>query len=273
MKRNPPCPRCGGHTNRNGLLKIKKEKSQKYLCVDCKTYFSTFTNTIFFEKEYPSQVVGMAVEFKVQVGLSLRQTSQVLDNFFEETPSLGTLSLWTNQLKDVELPKVEFSNVWHVDEMFIKHQKRLKTGGNETWFTYLWVVSDEKQNLIALHHSDKRNTVNAKLVLEKAKEKAGFAPRILVSDKFSAYPRAVASVFPDALHAQAHFEPECFVWQKEAWLLTNNTAESLNSRLRYRLKAIRGLNKARNFLQGLELIWNVRFVQSLARALLQTINA
>ncbi len=271
MKRNPPCPLCGGHTNRNGLLKIKKEKAKKYVCTECGVYFSTFTGTIFFEKAFPSQLVAFAVELKVQVGLSLRQVQHVLGNFFEEVPSLGTLSLWTNQLREVKLPRVQFDNVWHVDEVFIKHQTRLAEGGNKTWFTYLWVVSDSKQRLLALHHSDKRDLNAAKAALQKARETASFVPRVVVSDQYCVYPKAIRTVLKGALHVQAHFEAKNFFWQGQAWSLSNNKAESLNSRLRYRLKAIRGLNKARNFLEGLELTWNTRFFASLARALLQSI--
>ncbi len=273
MKRNPPCPRCGGHATRYGLLKINKEKSQKYLCTECFSYFSTFTNTIFFEKEFPSNLVALAVELKVQIGISLRQVQQVLKHFFHTQPSLATLSLWTNQLQNVELPKVDFDNVWHVDEMFIKHQKRLANGGNHTWFTYLWVVSDSKQRLLALHHSDKRNIYNAELALQKAKQRAKAIPRVIVSDCWPGYPRAIRKILKSALHVQAHFEPKNFIWQNQAWSLSNNSAESLNSRLRCRLKGIRGLSKARNFLEGLQLVWNGRFVQSLARALLQTVKA
>lgn len=272
MKRNPPCPHCGGHTNRNGSLQIEKEKSQKYLCTQCNSYFSTFSNTIFFEKAFSSALIALSVELKVQVGLSLRQTQHVLRHFFKKVPGLATLSLWANQLRNVELPKVQFDKVWHVDEMFIKHQKRLEKG-NETWFTYLWVVSDSKQRLIALHHSDKRDSNAARAALQKAKQTAGFVPRVIVSDAYGVYPHAIQAVLKGALHVQAHFESQNFIWQGEAWSLSNNTAESLNSRLRYRLKQIRGLNKARNFLQGLQLTWNTRFTTSLAQALLKTINA
>lgn len=269
---NPPCPRCGGHTNRNGSLKILKEKSLKYLCTQCYKYFSTFSNTIFFEKAFPSQLVALAVELKVQLGLSLRQVQHVLKRFFNKAPSLATLSLWTNQLKKVDLPVTHFSKVWHVDEMFIKHQKRLAKGGNETWFSYLWVVSDSKQRLLALHHSEKRDTGAAIFVLQKAKQHAGFTPRVLVSDHYSIYPKAVRFALPGATHCPAHFQTETFFNKGELFALSNNSAESLNSRLRYRLKQLRGLNKARNFLHGLQLTWNTRFIQSLARALLQTIK-
>ncbi len=269
---NPLCPRCNGHANRNGLLKIVKEKGQKYFCTQCKSYFSTFTNTIFFEKEFSSNLIALAIELKTQVGLSLRQLQLVLNHFFKKVPSLATLSLWTNQLRNVELPKTQFNNVWHVDEMFIKHQKRLKKG-NETWFTYLWVVSDDDQQLIALHHSKKRDVNAAKEAFSKARRAAGFVPRIIVSDHYSVYPKAVRSVLHTALHVKAHFESQAFLWQGEAWCLSNNPAESLNSRLRDRLRRIRGLNKARNFLEGLQLVWNTRFTASLARALLQTVNA
>ncbi|MEK6877611.1 MAG: DDE-type integrase/transposase/recombinase [Thermoproteota archaeon] len=254
-------------------MKIKKEKSQKYLCTQCFCSFSTFSNTIFFEKEFPSNEIALAVELKVQFGLSLRQTCQVLSRFFNQIPSLATLSVWTNQLANVKLPSVEFGKVWHVDEVFIKHQKRLAKGGNDTWFSYLWVVSDDNQNLLALHHSEKRDTQSAITALDKARQRSGFVPRVLVSDHYSVYPKAVRRALPGAIHCQAHFETEMFFNKGELFALSNNSAESLNSRLRDRLRRIRGLNKARSFLNGLELIWNGRFVQSLARALLQSIQA
>lgn len=159
--------------------------------------------------------------------------------------------------------------------MFVKRKERLPSGKHK--FDYVWIVSDSKQQFIAAHVSKQRNAEAAKTVLAKAKATAGFSPRIIVSDGHDAYPVATRCIFGrDTLHVIAHFQADQFLWQGEAWSLTNNSAESLNSRLRNRLRRLRGIKTlafANKWLDRLQTIWNGRFAQSLARALLNTINA
>lgn len=279
MERNPPCPRCGGHASRNGSLKELKAACQKYFCTSCERSFSTFTNTLFWEDKKPPRVVAAAVELNVQCGLSLRETSRVVENFFSIVTSYTAIRDWSRQFGSLPgglpLEKPEFTNVWHVDEMFVKRVQRLPDGKRKC-FEYVWIVSDSKQQFIAAHVSKKRDAQAAKTVLEKAKQIAGFKPRIIVSDGYDAYPVATRCVFGrETLHVIAHFQADQFLWQGEAWSLSNNPAESLNSRLRNRLKRLRGIKSlafAQRWLDSLQAIWNNRLAQSLARALLNTIN-
>lgn len=278
MERNPPCPRCGGHASRNGSLKELKAKAFKYFCTVCERSFSTFTGTLFFEDKKPPRVVAAAVELNVQFGLSLRETSRVVENFFSVVASYTTVRTWSKQFGELrlEIDAPEFTDVWHIDEMFVKRVERLPEG-KRTRFEYVWVVSDSKQQFIAAHVSKRRNAEAAKIVLARAKQAAGFAPRVLVSDGHDAYPIATRCVFGrNTLHVIAHFQADQFLWQGEAWSLSNNPAESLNSRLRNRLKRLRGIKSLRfinRWLDSLQTIWNNRFKESLARALLNTTNA
>lgn len=278
MERNPPCPRCGGHASRNGLLKELKAECQKYVCTECGRSFSTFTNTLFFEDKTPPRVVAAGVELNVQCGLSLRETSRVVRNLLGVVVAYTTVRDWARQYGNLgELPveKTVFTNVWHVDEMFVKRVERLPSGKHK--FDYVWIVSDSKQQFIAAHVSKKRDAEAAKTVLEKAKATAGFSPRVLVSDGYDVYPKATHCVFGrKTLHVVAHFQADQFLWQGEAWSLSNNPAESLNSRIRNRLRRLRGIKTlefAQRWLDSLQTIWNNRLTQSLALALLNSINA
>lgn len=270
-KAKPPCPRCGQTTVvSNGSLNTKKARVKKYFCKSCSHYFSTFSGTVFWYREKTLNAIAFALEAIIQLGLTYTQTHLVLKRWLNESVSKATLSLWTTTFKGIQLPKPEFTNVWHVDEVFVKHEERLPFG-KRVWFSYLWVVSDSKQQLIALHHSEHRDLNAAREVLAKARREAGFVPRVIVSDEYLVYPRAVRAVLRGALHVTAHFELKNFVWRNEAWSLSNNSAESLNSRLRDRLRRRRGLKLCSPFLVCLQSVWNSRLVQSLARALLQAV--
>ncbi len=187
MKRNPPCPRCGQATVGDGCLKIKKASAKKYFCPHCKKYFSTFTNTVFYYLNAPPEIVAWSLEFMQTFCLSLAQTQILVERLFKFSVSKADLSLWNRKFNaaSVELPRVEYSRVWHVDEMFLKHERRLKNSKRK-FFTYLWVVSDDKQRVIALLHTENRDLQSAKQALAKARHAAGFVPRVIVSDEFAA---------------------------------------------------------------------------------------
>ena len=69
-----------------------------------------------------------------------------------------------------------FSNIWHVDEKFIRVR------GSKDDFAYLWVVIDDKNNIIATYVSNNRDIISAKTVLQKAKQNAERPPDIIVTD-------------------------------------------------------------------------------------------
>jgi transposase-like protein len=101
---------------------------------------------------------------------------------------------------------LNFTNLWHVDEKFIKVRKTKKNKRRKRKeFSYLWIVSDSKSNIIATHVSFSRDIVNAKIVLQKAKQRAGFSPEILVSDGLQSYKKAVKKIL-ECRHVIAHFK-------------------------------------------------------------------
>lgn len=274
MKQNPPCPFCKGRATREGPLKEFKANAFKYHCTQCGRYFSTFSNTVFWYAEFSAETIAIALELILQLGLSYAQAKHALKSFWGVDVSKSIFTAWVNNFGHVKLPKPSYTNIWHIDEVFIKHEQR-SAGEKRKFFTYLWVVCDSKQQLIALHHSEKRDISAAKQALAKAKAAAGFAPLIVVSDAYNVYPHALRSVLRSTLHVTAHFAASIFALHGRIWSLSNNIVESLNSRIRDRLRRRRGLKSvgaAQLFLERLAFVWNGRFAHSLARALLQTVN-
>lgn len=260
MERNPPCPQCGGHATREGSLKELKAVAFKYFCTACKTYFSTFTGTIFHYLNAVPRVVSLSLELANQYGLSLRKASRLLCKRFDMVVAKSTLGEWNAKLAGASLnvEKPSFSNVWHIDEVFVRHEKR-SPGGKRKWFDYLWVVCDDANNVIALHLSRDRSQKSAEAALEKARLHAGFSPRVLVSDEYCVYPNACRRVLGrGTLHVQAHFALTQFFKDGIVYALSNNRVERLNSTLRHRLRALRGY---KNLASG------ARFFERLAKTL------
>jgi transposase-like protein len=118
---------------------------------------------------------------------------------------------------------LKFTKLWHVDEKFIKVK------GSKDDFAYLWIVSDTNNNILATHVSFRRDITNAKIVLQKAKQRAGFSPEILVSDGLQGYKRAIKKIFGrNTRHVIAHFKAKTIIHKSKFYKLTNNRAEAIN---------------------------------------------
>jgi len=131
-----------------------------------------------------------------------------------------------------------FSNIWHVDEKFIRVR------GSKDDFAYLWVVIDDKNNIIATHVSLGRDINGAMAVLEKAEKIAEKPPDILVSDGWQAYKKACRKVFGrKTKHFIAHFETLIKMIGNKIYFLSNNRIESLNSKINLWYKRFRGFKR------------------------------
>ncbi|MFH1106804.1 MAG: DDE-type integrase/transposase/recombinase [Candidatus Micrarchaeota archaeon] len=231
---------------------------------------------MFWFGHYTPSVVLTAVEFRERYRLSSNEIEQIFKDHFQLTVPNSTVCDWVNRLAGrlTELRqafKPDFSNLWHVDEIFVKHIVKID-GGKHRFFDYLWVVYDDKLNVVATHVSEKRDYENAKLVLQKAKSFAGFSPRILVSDGLQAYLKACSDVFGrKTLHHVGHFQADQFFWDGRFWLLSNNKAEHGNTFFRAFLRSLKGyktIQCGRRLLELFSWFFNVRKANGLAAAML-----
>lgn len=136
--------------------------------------------------------------------------------------------------------EVNTSNIWHVDEKFVKCRNKKDKRGNVK-FSYLWTVIDDLNNLIATYVSHYRNINGAKRVLRKAKGRSKKPPDIIVTDGLQAYLKACKHVFGrKTKHVIRHFESKAVMLKGKIYYLSNNRIESLNSRINLWYKKFRG---------------------------------
>jgi transposase-like protein len=228
----------------NSLLTVKNgynEKGfQRYKCNDCNRRFCE--RGIFARHRYPDWMIMDAL-FLYSQPISTRGVTINLMRFRKITPTNVTIYNWvvkfaSHLIKIANRMPISFTNIWHVDEKFI-HVRYSKDD-----FAYLWIVSDTNANIIATHVSFSRDTNSARIVLSKAKERAGFSPEILVSDGLQGYKKAVRKTFGrKTRHVRAHFEAVGIVHNKQLVQISNNRAERINQFPALWLHSVRGFKR------------------------------
>jgi len=230
------CPYC------SSLLAVKnghdKKGVQRYKCSECKRRFCE--KGIFARMRFSKEIIIDAIYLR-SYPLSLRDVKRIIKKLKCIKVSHVSVYNWILKFcpKLIELAKkipIQFTKVWHVDEKFI----RVKESKDD--FAYLWTVIDSNNNIIAVHVSNKRDIINAKIVFNKAKERAGFSPDILASDGFQGYKKAVSFVFGrKTKHIIAHFKKKGLIYNGKRFFISNNRIERVNEFFALWLHVCRGL--------------------------------
>ncbi len=217
------CPYC------SSLLTVKNGHDskgvQRYKCNDCHRRFCE--KGIFARHRFPSWVI-MNTIFLRSFPLSTRNVKRILKKINFIVVSHKSIYNWlvkfSPHLIRIALHKpIAFTKIWHVDEKFI-HVR-----GSKDPHAYLWIVSDSHSNINATYVSFCRDEASARIVLQKAKDRAGFSPELLISDGLQGYKRACRKVFGRATrHIKAHFKPIGVVHNRKLMQITNNRAERIN---------------------------------------------
>lgn len=172
--------------------------------------------------------------------LSLRDVKRVIKKLKGYAVSHVSIYRWILKFypKLIKIQRnfpLNFSKIWHVDEKFI----RVK--GSKDPFAYLWVVSDSNNNILAVHVSNARTAENAKIVLRKAFERAGFIPEIIVTDGLQGYKKACKIFGRKVKHVVSHFEAKGVMHRGKLHYLSNNKIERINGFFALWLHVCRGL--------------------------------
>jgi transposase-like protein len=222
---------------RNGKYKVY----QKYKCKNCNRQFSERSFSFFYKHRFPDYVIKNSILYSFFV--STRKVKFLAKETMYVIFSHQTAYNWSKKFAKFvsKLTKVvDYTNIWHVDEKYIKSRNKKDKKG-KVKFSYLWVVIDSNNNMIATHVSHRRDIKNAKIILKKAKERARKPPDILVSDGLQAYKRSCKHVFGrKTKHVIRHFEAKGFMHQNRLYYLSNNRIESLNSKINLWYKKFRG---------------------------------
>lgn len=154
---------------------------QYWWCKTCKRKFAD--NDALPDMRTPVEQVGSALNMYYE-GMSLASIRRHLDQMYDNLPSRSTVYEWLTDFTKLAVKKTkeyrpDVGDVWIADETM------LKIGGKWVWF---WDIIDAKTRfLLASHISTTRGIKDAQKLMERAAERAGKAPKVIVTDKLAAY--------------------------------------------------------------------------------------
>jgi len=211
------------------------------MCKGCDRQFSERSFSFFCRHRFPEYVIKNAILYTYFVSTrnSVFLAKETMNIDFSHQSAYN----WSKKFAKFvsKLTQIaDYSNVWHLDEKFIKCRNKKNRYG-KVKFSYLWVVIDSNNNMIATHVSHGRTKRSAEVVLRKAKKRARKPPDIIVSDGLQAYKRAHRKVFGrKSKHVIRHFKSKGVMHKGRLYYLSNNRIESLNSKINLWYKKFRG---------------------------------
>lgn len=225
----------------NSFLTVKnghdKKGVQRYKCNACKRRFCE--KGIFARMRTDKQFILNCLYLRSHT-LSLREVKRISRKFFGIKRSHVSIYNWIMKFEP-KLAQIEkniplkFTDIWHVDEKFI-HVK-----GSKDRHAYLYVVADSNNNVIATLVANSRNIANAKIVLRKARERAGFAPTYIITDACQIYKKACKIFGRKVKHYVDKKDKKRFFHEGKIIKLSNNRVERINSFYALWLHVCRGL--------------------------------
>jgi transposase-like protein len=227
-----PCKWCGGiETQRYGRCGRK----QAYWCKPCGRKFVVEDG--FKRLKGDPKVVTLALDLYFK-GVSLRQITDTLEQFFNLSVSHVTVYNWLNRyvalLNEYAAtlqPDVGTAK-WHADEMKVKY------GADWRW---LWHVMDrETRYLLVSKVTDSRDLGDAEDVFRSAAKLARETPAVIVTDGLPAYIEASKKAFNAGRKRDARHLREIHLSKPER-MPNNNMVERLNGTVRGRQRPARGL--------------------------------
>lgn len=183
------CPHCAATTTRK-RAKNTKLGYTTFFCPHCRSTFNERTGTHFNYLEFPTDVVMLAVVWRLRYKLSLRDVAEM---FLERGLAFTHEAIrdWearfapllTDQSRSKRRGQAGTS--WYVDETYLKvHGK----------WCYLYRAIDHDGNLVDSRLSEKRDMEAAQQFFKQALAVVGQVPDRVTTDGHASYPRAVREV-------------------------------------------------------------------------------
>jgi transposase-like protein/ribosomal protein L37AE/L43A len=213
---------------------------QNYFCNDCKTKF-TGTDALPRHRVSPSFVASALNEF--YAGMSFHDIENNIETQTNGNISHTAVIKWVNKYTDEAIkatkdlhPKV--GDTWIADETFVRVDKSKATVKNPYWkeqkekWVVFWDIIDAKTRfLLASRLTTTRTTNDAKALMDMAQERAGKMPKIVVTDKLSAYMGGIKQSY--GTHAK-HIQGSPFELKNDS-----NLIERFHGSLKERTKVMR----------------------------------
>jgi putative transposase len=93
----------------------------------------------------------------------------------------------------IRLQRGSLGDTWHLDEVFVRISDQQR---------YLWRAVDQEGNVLEVLVQARRDKKAASNFLRKALKGAGYAPRLIVTDRLASYREPCAQLVSGALHVR-----------------------------------------------------------------------
>jgi len=191
---------------------------------------------------FPAEVITVAVRWYLRYGLSYRDVEELLAERGVEVDHV-TVYRWVQRFTPLFADAARFvrhspSDRWFVDETYVKV--------NGVW-RYVYRAVDHHGQVIDVIVSKRRDAEAARRFFQRALSTLKVKPTEVVTDAAPVYPRVLDELVPAAWH---HVEQ-----------YANNRIEADHSRLKHRLRPMRGLRTDRTaqvIVSGLAFLQNLR---------------
>jgi len=181
-------------------------------------------------KRYRNPVIVIRFAVILHMFLPSRIVAILLFLLFRASVSYKTVCDWTNKFaSNINLPQyncIAEILICHVDEKYVK------VAGE---WCYWWSLKDMLGNMIHAIVTRLRDFASAKKLLVEAREIIGRKVDILVRDGLPAYDKSTKFLGRKCKSVIAGISGKGFIYKKNFYWLTNNTAESLNSEIDFYL--------------------------------------
>jgi transposase-like protein len=234
------CPRC------NSLVVTKDGTTQlggqRFRCSRCSRRFTRRSNSAFSGRNFPDDVIALAVRWYVRYRLSYAEVSEWLAERGVVVDQ-STIYRWVQRFLPLfgEVARRYREPVgpdWRVDETYARIRGR--------WH-YIYRAIDGCGQIVDAYVSPTRDMVAARRFFERAIVSSGTTPRRVITDKAATYPPALAAAVPGVLHRTGRYR--------------TNGIERDHGFLKERLRPMRGLKSiasATIFVRGHALMRNIR---------------
>lgn len=180
------CPHCATTTTTKRAKKTKLGYVT-FFCLRCRCTFNERTGTPFNYLEFPTDIVLLAVLWRLRYKLSLRDVAEMfLERGFAFTHE--ALRDWETRFTPLIADQLrskrngQAGKSWYVDETYLKvHGK----------WCYLYRAIDHDGNLVDSMLSEKRNMEAAQRFFRQAVDVVGHVPEQVTTDGHTSYPRAI----------------------------------------------------------------------------------
>jgi len=180
------CPYCRSEH----VAKRKRRTSLGYrtfYCTPCRRHFNDRTGTPFNDLQFPTDVVLLAVLWRLRYKLGFRDVAELLlQRGFEV--SYETVRVWEFHFAPLVSQNLRArrrgraGHSWYLDETYVKVSGR---------WCYLYRAIDKDGNLLDSMLSEKRDKHAARRFLRRLLQNADHRPLRLTTDKHAAYTKAI----------------------------------------------------------------------------------